>query len=80
MKTLIPHHLEAIDMSKEAVHRAYNRELIDMARDMIRAQSAEMRTMRTWLCPASTLEGFSAPVLVVVAITAAADVIPRARR
>ena len=46
---MVGHHSMAVDMAEMAKERATHQELKDMADDVIRAQTAEIKSMRSWL-------------------------------
>lgn len=50
MKSMIPHHLQAIESSSSCLIRASHGELIGTCADIIAAQAKEIETLRTWLC------------------------------
>jgi len=50
MKTMIPHHGEAITKSLQCMMRAFHSELISMCESIIAMQAEEIRLFRTWLC------------------------------
>lgn len=49
LRMMIPHHQQAIDMSREALKRAEHPELKQLAEDIIAEQSAEIELMRGYL-------------------------------
>jgi uncharacterized protein (DUF305 family) len=46
---MVGHHAMAVDMAEMAREKATHQELKDMADDIIRTQTAEMKRMRNWL-------------------------------
>lgn len=50
MKSMIPHHLQAINSSSSCLIRASHGQLIGMCADIISAQAKEIEILRTWLC------------------------------
>lgn len=50
MKSMIRHHYTAIVVSRECLLNADHPELIAMCQDIITAQAAEIRQLRSWLC------------------------------
>ena len=46
---MIPHHQEAVDTASEVVTRTERPELRGFAAEIVRVQSAEIETMRSWL-------------------------------
>ena len=49
LQMMIPHHQQAIDMSDMALTRSKNAELLDLAKKIKSAQSAEIVQMKAWL-------------------------------
>lgn len=49
LQMMIPHHQQAIDMSREALERAEHPKLKQLAKDIIAEQSAEIELMRGYL-------------------------------
>ena len=49
LRMMIPHHQDAVDMSKEALGRAEHPELKELAQTIIDEQSAEIELMRGYL-------------------------------
>lgn len=50
LKTMVRHHRKAVHESSTCVDRAYHGELVDLCRNIIASQSAEIDTMQQWLC------------------------------
>lgn len=46
---MVGHHAMAVDMAEMAKERATHQELKDMADDVVRTQTAEIKQMRSWL-------------------------------
>jgi uncharacterized membrane protein YheB (UPF0754 family) len=49
MEHMIEHHKEAIKASEKLMKHAYHQALLDMAEDIIEAQSDEIEMMQMWL-------------------------------
>lgn len=45
---MIAHHQSAVDMARLSEKRAKHQEIIDLSRDIIQAQQAEIDQMKTW--------------------------------
>ena len=56
LQMMIPHHQQAIDMSNLALTRSKNSELLDLAKKIKSAQSAEIVQMKAWLKDAGASE------------------------
>ncbi len=50
MLMMIKHHSDAIKDAKTCAKKAYHEELIDMCHDIVEAQTAEIKEMKSWLC------------------------------
>lgn len=50
MREISEHHADAIRDSTDCLLRAFHKELRDLCETIIKAQAAEINTMRTWLC------------------------------
>jgi uncharacterized protein (DUF305 family) len=48
LEMMIPHHQEAIDLSRQALTKAEHYEIKNLARDMISTQTREIEQMRSW--------------------------------
>lgn len=58
MKTMIRHHRQAIVEAEGCRDRAWHSDLAGLCRDIIAAQSAEIRQMQQWLCEWYDLCGY----------------------
>ena len=50
MEMMIEHHQAAVREAEQCTRRAEHRQLIELCRDIIAAQSAEIAQMEAWLC------------------------------
>lgn len=50
MESMIRHHRKAIIEGEQCLRRAYHPELLDLCRNIIATQSAEIAQMEQWLC------------------------------
>ncbi len=50
MENLIPHHLQAINMSKVAEVRAYHHDLKDLAKEVVTGQTKSIHELTDYLC------------------------------
>jgi uncharacterized protein (DUF305 family) len=48
VEMMIPHHVGAVEMSKEALDKAEHAEIKTLAQGIIMAQEGEIRTMQDW--------------------------------
>lgn len=49
VRGMIPHHEMAVEMADKQIDKGENGEIIDMARDIKKAQTAEIKALRAWL-------------------------------
>lgn len=52
LQMMIPHHQQAVDISKLAISKSKNSELVALANGILTAQSAEIVQMKSWLAAA----------------------------
>lgn len=52
LQMMIPHHQQAVDISKLAISKSKNSELVALANGIFTAQSAEIVQMKSWLAAA----------------------------
>lgn len=52
LQMMIPHHQQAVDISKLAISKSKNQELITLANAILAAQTAEIVQMKSWLAAA----------------------------
>ena len=48
IEMMIPHHVGAVEMAKEAINKAEHQEIKTLAQAIIMAQESEIKTMRDW--------------------------------
>lgn len=56
LQMMIPHHQQAIDISKLALQKSQNSELLSLAKIIIRDQKSEIAQMKSWLDQAGSSE------------------------
>ena len=56
LQMMIPHHQQAIDISKLALQKSQNAELLALAKVIIRDQTSEIEQMKAWLKEAGASE------------------------